>query len=140
MALGFIPFVVGLLGLVAYLVFRYIEIQKEIRLFEKERTRLDSFSNHLYRLFVFGDIPVSYRIALIERGRKFLHGIIVVLVSRVRSLERILSRINHRMRVTHKKETELRDPSVFLKTISESKEKEKVEGEKGDGKNTPSSV
>lgn len=110
-------FITGVAGLFVYGAFRFFEVRRTRRLLEPLRARFDVFSARLYRLFVFGEIPTTYRAWLLKALRAFTHRMVVVLVALLRAIERPLSRLNHRLRTPRVDNTVARDPSPFLKQI-----------------------
>ena len=124
MLFGVVPFVLGLSGIVLYALWRSIEIRRQSRAFEATRARLDVFATRLYRLFVFGELPATYRARLAKFAQSVAHSTVMFLVSMLRAVERPLSRLSHRMRVIRAKENKPPDSSSFLKTLSSSKRKD----------------
>ena len=123
MSLGLIPFLAGLVSLVGYSVFRFYEARRRERFFESSRKKLDSFSIELYRLAVFGELPAVYRVSLRNALHVVTHASVNRAVKLLRAVERPLSRLSYRLRITRMKDVEHRDPSPFLKNITGTKEK-----------------
>lgn len=121
---GLIPFFSGVVFIGLFIILRVFEVRRGKRVFEHFRSHLDAFSTRLYRLFVFGEIPSTYRNFLSSTARSVFHQVVVLLVRLLRALERPLSRLNYRMRSTRGKD-EQREPSPFLKDIGTSKNGEK---------------
>ena len=125
-------FLIGIIGLGAYSIVRIVEARRGKRFFEAFRVRLDTMATRLYRLSVFGEVPATYRTWVSDRVRSLFHKIVVLLVGALRAIERPLSRMNHRLRVTQTTRDSTRTPSSFLKTM--------VEAQKKDGESKENSV
>ncbi|PIR84958.1 hypothetical protein COU15_03330 [Candidatus Kaiserbacteria bacterium CG10_big_fil_rev_8_21_14_0_10_45_20] len=117
--LGFIPFITGLIGITAFVLFRLWEAQRTERFFEQARKSLDSVAERLYRVMVFGEIPRHYRTKTATVLRFFSHHAIHTAVLALRSIERPLTRMSHRMRMSSSESKQ--EPSDFLKTITPDK-------------------
>lgn len=128
MLAGMIPFIVGALGIVLFVAFRFFESGREHRFFAHQRKMLDTVTTRVYRTLVLGELPHSYRQLFIDAVRGALHSVVLVVVSVLRKIERPLSRMSHRMRAPRTKNGESRDPSAFLKTISPKKKMKKEDG------------
>lgn len=125
-------FLIGMIGLGAYSVTRFVEARQGKRFFEATRTRLDVIATRLYRLSVFGEVPATYRTWVSEHMRALFHKTVVLLVALLRAIERPLSRMNHRLRRAQTTQDTPRVPSPFLKTM--------VEAQKKDGESKENSV
>ncbi len=120
---------VGIVGLLGLVVLRLVETKRNARFFEPSRAALDRVASRAYRLLVFGEIPTTYRAWAASRARALTHQSVVFLVGLLRSIERPLSRLNHRLRASNRSaQVPSRDPSPFLKGIRE--------GSDENGKNT----
>jgi len=125
-------FLVGIIGLVLYVLLRVFEVRRGARFSEQVRVQSDRLSTRLYRLAVFGELPSSYRSWFLKEFRTFTHRVVVFLVATLRAIERPLSRLNHRLRAPYVKKTPPADTSPFLKTMSDTT--------KHHGEKPPSSV
>jgi len=114
---GGVIFIVGVLGLVLYALLRFFEISRGKRFFDAVRSRLDAFSSRVYRLAVFGELPHGYRAWFSARVGELVHHAVVALVAWLRAIERPLSRMSRRLRVSRHTSTASREPSSFLKDI-----------------------
>lgn len=132
--LATIPFFSALVLLTSFLVFRAWEIQKKKRLFNAYRTKLDENVSRLYRKLVMGEVPASWRMAIIMFFHRAAHRAIIFSVEILRTIERRLSRLSHYMR-TRPPSTEAREVSSYLKKMVP----EKKNGE-GNGTTPPAGV
>lgn len=131
--IGGVIFLVGLLGLMLFTLLILWESTQDKRVFASMRSSCDRMISGAYRNLVFGEIPQTYRGALIVHVRRIVHKGVHSLASLLRAIERPLARTSRRMQHAHESGNGTsRTPSPFLKDIAHDKEK--------NGKNTQDSV
>jgi hypothetical protein len=113
-------FLLGALGLALVTVLFIFEYRSGRRFASAFRSRCDYGVRRAYRVLVFGEIPHTYREAGIRFARSVLHSFVYVLVTWLRSLERTLVRMNHRLTHTARvSKSSGRTPSPFLREIGD---------------------
>jgi hypothetical protein len=111
---------VGLGGLVGFWFLRLWETRRGVRLWEERRRALDTAVSEAYRAVVAGDALVTHRMHIFAVIHSLSHRALTVLVILLRTIERPLARISHRMRMSPPK-VATREPSDFLKTLTPEK-------------------
>ncbi|MDO8523974.1 MAG: hypothetical protein Q7R74_01960 [bacterium] len=115
-----VTFLIALALLVAFVVFRFWEEKRGVRLFAEKRAAADTVVAEMYRAAVMGNIPAEYRIAVIRFLHTLAHDTVVFLVEGLRAVERPLTRLSYRMRQSAPASNG-KEPSAFLKTITPEK-------------------
>jgi hypothetical protein len=126
MLTGGIPFLIGIAGFCALILFRFWEVKRGARLFEGARRRADETVRVWYRIVVMGELPHAYRIHLAAALRAAGHHLVVLLARALRALERPLLKLSHQMR--RGPQGNGTAPSSYLKTLSSDSQKTKDEG------------
>lgn len=119
--IGIILFGVGLVGAIAFIVFRIIENAYGVRVFANARGAFDRIVTRVWRTLVLGDIPHTYRAWFFRAIHRATHGLVVGSANVLRRAEKTLSRIGHRTHPSRRYRDDLRSPSPFLKDIGDSK-------------------
>ncbi len=113
---------------VLFFALRSVEERRGYRYFADQRKQLDAFVEEVWAAAVLGGVPISWRqqvrIAVHEIG----HGIVQHAVYALRMIERPLSRLSYKMRVTAPKSGGSREVSGFLKTLSPREEQQDFQG------------
>lgn len=120
MYIGFVPFIAGFVGILGYVALRLIEVRRGKRFFEPSRQRLDAFSEELYRLAVFGELPTAYRARFRSLIHTASHTLVSGAVALLRAVERPLSRLRHRLRTTRPENGKGHNPSPFIQKMADS--------------------
>lgn len=102
-----------------FLAVRMVEVRRDIRFFDEQRTALDAHANELYAAVVMGGIPVRWRQYTAFLVHQITHEIVHLAVLSLRAIERPLARLSYRMRVSQPKTGG--EVSSFLKTITPDK-------------------
>lgn len=123
MTFATILFLVSLVLLVGFLVFRSWEEKRGVRLFATVRARLDERVLRTYHHAVTGTIPYRYRTAFFVFLQKMIHEAVLVIVGALRAIERPLTRLSYRMRMSTPKANG-KEVSSFLRTIVPLKKRE----------------
>lgn len=120
MVLGIVPFVLGLAGFVGFVVVRMWEARRGARIVETHRASLDATVASLWRTLVVGDPGVMLRHQALALAHALSHRTLASFATLLRTIERPIARISHRMRMMPPK-APTREPSEFLKTITPEK-------------------
>lgn len=121
-------FVVALILLGAFVIFRMWEEKRGIRMWSRAREGVDMQVVEVYRSAVTGSIPQKYRIQFFAFLQHTVHEFVLLLVATLRAVERPLTRISYRMRMSASN-TKKKEVSPFLKTIAP----EKTDTDSGNG-------
>lgn len=116
MTFATILFLVSLFLLVGFLVFRSWEEKRGVRVWAGTRAKLDEQVRHWYHNAVTGTIPYRYRTAFFVFLQKMIHEAVLVIVRALRAIERPLTRLSYRMRMSTPKANG-KEVSSFLRTI-----------------------
>jgi hypothetical protein len=120
-----VTFLLALILLVAFTVFRFYEQRTGVRHWAHARAVADDVVEKMYHAAVVGNIPAEYRTVIVHFLHTMAHDTVVFLVESLRSIERPLTRLSYRMRQSAPPPSG-KEPSAFLKTITPEK---KLEGE-----------
>ena len=129
-------FIVAFVLLGVFIVFRMWEQKRGIRIWAGMREDVDEQVVEAYRSAITGSIPQKYRIRFLAFLRNAIHGLVLLLVATLRAVERPLTRISYRMRMSASN-TKKKEVSPFLKTIAPKKDVEQ-NTEEGGAKNSNS--
>lgn len=128
-------FVVALILLSAFVIFRMWEEKRGIRMWARAREGVDMQVVEVYQSAVTGSIPQKYRIQFFAFLQHTVHQFVLLLVATLRAVERPLTRISYRMRMSASN-TNKKEVSPFLQTIVP----EKPDTVSGDGTGQEKSV
>lgn len=109
-------FIVAFVLLGVFIVFRVWEEKRGVRVWASLRKDADEQVVEVYRSAITGSIPQHYRIRLFAFLRNAIHELVLLLVATLRAVERPLTRISYRMRMSASN-TNKKEVSPFLKTI-----------------------
>ncbi len=98
-------------------VLRHAEESRGQRFFADARSKLDQQTMNIYEGAVMGGVPHVWRDASVKFIHDVTHGAVQQAVKGLRSVERPLSRLSYKMRVSQPKAT-AGEVSEFLKTIT----------------------
>ena len=128
-------FVVAFVLLGVFIFFRMWEQKRRIRMWAGAREKADEQVVEAYRSAITGSIPQHYRIRFLAFLRNAIHELVLLLVATLRAVERPLTRISYRMRMSASN-TNKKEVSPFLQTIVP----EKPDTVPGDGTGQEKSV
>ena len=113
-------FIVAFVLLGVFIFFRMWEQKRGIRMWAGAREKADEQVVEVYRSAITGSIPQHYRIRFLAFLRNTVHELVLLLVATLRAVERPLTRISYRMRMSASN-TNKKEVSPFLKTIAPEK-------------------
>lgn len=116
-----VTFFASLALLLLFFVFRMWEEKRGIRLLPNFRNSADETVKDMYRGAITGSIPSHYRVEFIAFLQRITHEVVLLLVEALRAVERPLTRLAYRMRMSAPN-TKKKPVSAFLKTIAFEKE------------------
>lgn len=109
-------FIVAFVLLGVFVVFRVWEEKRGVRLWASLRKDADEQVVEAYRSAITGSIPQHYRIRFFAFLQHTVHECVLLLVATLRAVERPLTRISYRMRMSASN-TNKKEVSPFLQTI-----------------------
>ncbi len=116
-----ITFLISLVLLVGFVLFRLGEEKKGVMLWREMRQSTDAAVSDAYRKAVMGNLPSNWRVAFMSFAHQVSHAAVVLTVELLRAIERPLLRLSHRMRRGGAPTGTGKEPSEFLKTITPEK-------------------
>lgn len=125
--------------LAGFFVFRLWEEKRGHRLWATKREHVDHVVSDMYHRAVTGNVPYRYRTAFIVFLQKSIHEGVLLLVAGLRSIERPLTRLSYRMRMSVP-QPKGKEVSSFLRTIVPRKKKQANSALAGDGNSSEKSV
>ncbi len=112
-----IVFALSLTLLSAFIAFRLWEEYRGVRLYGEAREHADQRVSMVYEHLVTRDIPVEWRMRLLQFFHFASHRLVVIAVETLRAIERPLARLSYRLR-TRVPKANGQEVSPFLKTMS----------------------
>lgn len=114
---GILLFFASLILLGTFILFRFFEETRGVRLFAQERSMADESALRLYRTLITGNLSAEYRVKVARFFRETLHRLVVLIVEGLRAVERPLTRLSYKMRMSTTS-SPTKEVSSFLKTIT----------------------